>query len=61
MQNRRNNIRTQILAYFASLFYHFNEFQNFKNDIFGFLTMKLHTYLSKKSAVIFPCPPPFKH
>ena len=28
----------QILAYFASLFYHFNEFQKFKNDIVGFHT-----------------------
>ena len=38
-------------AYFTTLM----NFKNFKNDIFG-----CHTkYLSKKSAVIFPCPPTF--
>ena len=52
-------IRMQTLAYFASLFYHFNEFKNFKNDILVLTPPKLCKYLSKKSALIFACPPPF--
>ena len=53
-------IRMQILKYFASLFYHFNNFQNFKNDMFSFNTTQAK-YMSKKSAMIFACRPPFNN
>ena len=49
MQNRRT-IRTQILVYFASLFYHFSK--NFNNSI------KLNI-CPIESALIFSFPPPF--
>ena len=47
-------IRMQILAYFVSLFYHLNEFQNFKNGIMGLYTTQakyLHNKLKKKFSV----------
>ena len=31
-------IRMRILAYFVSLFYHLNKFQDFKNGIIGLYT-----------------------
>ena len=52
-------IRMQILACFASLFTTLMNSENIKNDIFSFNTTQAK-YLSKKSAMIFACPPPFK-
>ena len=51
----KETIRMQILAYFVSLFYHLNEFQN---SVMGFYTTQVR-YLHNKLRINFPCPPPF--
>ena len=52
-------IRIQNLAYFVSLFYHLNEFQNFKIGIMGFYTTQAK-YLHNKLRINFSMFPPFK-
>ena len=53
-------IVVQILAYFVSLFYYLNEFQNFKMVSWVVIPSKLNIY-TINSEYIFPCSPPFKH
>ena len=60
LHKTEETIRMRILAYFASLFTTLMNSKNFKMTFLVFTLLKLYI-CPKKSAVIFPCPPPFNY